>query len=55
MDWNTGLVVGIVGMALLFSLVGLLPLPYRSCGECGGDCASCPLEDSATAHPDGRR
>ena len=47
MDWTTGWVVGIVGMALLFSIVGLLPLAYRPCGECEGDCASCPLEEAA--------
>ncbi|MBT8337689.1 MAG: hypothetical protein KJO11_13860 [Gemmatimonadetes bacterium] len=52
MDLNTGLLVGIVGMALLFALVGLLPLAYRSCGDCGGDCASCPLDDAAAAHRD---
>lgn len=50
MDLHLGLVVGIVGMALLFSLVGVLPLAHRSCGECSGDCSSCELE---AAHPSG--
>ena len=45
MDLDMGLLVGIVGMALLFSLVGLIPLAYRPCGECGGDCASCILKE----------
>jgi hypothetical protein len=54
-DWNTGLVVGIAGMALLFSLVGLLPLQHRACGECSGDCASCPLDETPVARRDGSR
>jgi hypothetical protein len=45
MELDPGLVVGIVGMALLFALVGLIPLAHRSCGECGGDCSSCVLDD----------
>lgn len=36
---------GILGLAALFALVGLLPLSHRECDSCSGDCTSCPLED----------
>lgn len=48
MDLDMGLLLGIVGMALLFSLVGVLPLAHRSCGDCGGDCASCEFDPPPT-------
>jgi hypothetical protein len=36
-----GWLLGIVGMAVLFAVVGAIPLSHRSCGECAGDCNSC--------------
>lgn len=44
-----GLVLGIAGMAVLFALVGLLPLAHRSCDACPGDCSSCPLDEKDEA------
>lgn len=38
------LVLGIAAMALLFALVGVLPLQHQSCDGCAGDCARCPLD-----------
>jgi hypothetical protein len=37
--------LGIVALAGLFAVVGLLPFPDRGCGSCSGDCASCPLDE----------
>lgn len=39
-----GWLLGVVGMAILFALMGTIPLAHRSCGDCGGDCGSCDLD-----------
>ncbi len=39
------MLLGAAAMALLFALVGVLPLQHRTCDACTGDCTRCPLDE----------
>jgi hypothetical protein len=45
----TAALIGIAAFAVLFVVVGLMPLATKRCGDCvdGDGCASCALDDLA--------